>query len=201
MEGPRGLLGASQPIAGLDGLYRAHRDAVCAYVRRHFGNGPPSPEEIAQDAFLRLAQHTERLAIPNPRGFLLLTARNLAIDAQRRRKREAAVLRSSAILSEGEFGIDAMALLSSRQELLRLAAVVDTLKPKERAAFLMHRMDGLTFSDIARRLRMSPSGARKLVATAFATCVERMSEEQGSTVVDLVVRQGGPGGQSRHARA
>lgn len=154
-------------------LYREYRTLLCAYVRRKFGAGPPDPEEIAHEAFLRLARKSGE-DVPNPKAFLMIAARNVAIDAHRRQRRGQSALDSARTLEESYHDPDAFDVLSSKEELQRLAAIVDTLKPKQRVAFLLHRVDGLSFVEIARRLGISQSGARLLVETALATCVARM---------------------------
>jgi RNA polymerase sigma-70 factor (ECF subfamily) len=159
----------------IERLYREYRTLVCAYVRRKFGAGPPDPEEIAHEAFMRLA-HKSVADVPNPKAFLLITARNVAIDAHRRQRRGQTALDSVRTLAESSHDLDSFEVVSSRQELERLGAIVDTLKPKQRAAFLMHRVDGLSFVEIARRLGISQSGARLLVETALALCVARMNK-------------------------
>lgn len=158
-------------------LYREYMGLVCAYVRRRFGAGPPDPEEIAHEAFLRLANQSGE-TVPNPKAFLLITARNVAIDAHRRHKRGQSAFDSVRTLEENSHDLDAFDVLSSKQELERLGAIIDTLKPKQRVAFLMHRIDGLSFVEIARRLGISQSGARLLVETALATCVARMKRKK-----------------------
>ncbi len=158
----------------LEGIYREHQASLCAYVRRRFGPGPPEPEDIAQEAFARFADREDLRAIPNPKAFLMLTARNLAIDAHRKIVRGNMAMRSATILAENSHDCDASDVLSSKEELARLAAVVDGLKPKQRAAFLLHRVDGLSYVAIGERLGLSPSGARALVETALALCVARM---------------------------
>lgn len=154
-------------------LYREHRALLCAYVRRKFGAGPPDPEEIAHEAFMRLARKAGE-EVPNPKAFLLLTARNVAIDAHRRQRRGQSALESVRTLAESSDDLNSFDVLSTKEELERLGAIVDTLKPKQRVAFLMHRVDELSFVEIARRLGISQSGARLLVETALATCVARM---------------------------
>ena len=59
-------------------------------------------------------------------------------------------------------------------ELQRLDAAIAALKPKQRVALLLHRLDGLSYAEIGRRLQVSPSGARKLVEGGFEACARRM---------------------------
>lgn len=157
----------------LDKLYRDYGGSLKSYIRYQFGAGPPDPEDVVQEAFVRLARTDEDTIVAEPKAFLKTTARNIAIDALRGSARSGVTMKSVAILQENNREIDAMDVISSRDELQRLAAIIDELKPKERAALILHRVDGLSFAEIARQMRISPSGARLLVKSALATCIAR----------------------------
>lgn len=157
----------------LEKLYREYGRSLVSYIRFQFGAGPPDPEDVVQEAFVRLARKDDDTPVAEPKAFLKVTARNIAIDARRGSVRGDATLKNVAILQENALEIDAMDVISSRDELERLAVVIDTLKPKERVALLMHRIDGLSFAEIARKLNVSPSGARFLVKSALETCIAR----------------------------
>lgn len=157
----------------LEKLYRDYGGELVSFIRYQFGAGPPDPEDIVQEAFARLARTDRNTPVAEPKAFLKVTARNIAIDAHRSSVRSSAVMKSVAIMKENDREIDAMDVLSSRDELKRLAAIIDTLKPKERVALLLHRVDGLSFAEIARKMGISPSGARLLVRNALATCIAK----------------------------
>jgi len=159
-----------------DRLYRKHRADIRSYVRRTFGPGPPDPDDIVQDAFVRLISRNSTDDLLNARAHLLTIARNLAIDAYRRTVIGHTVTRSVGLLEQGRHDPDASNVLSSKEEVERLASIIDTLAPNVRSAFLMHRIDGLSFSEIARRMGVSPSGARFLVARGLAACVAALEE-------------------------
>ena len=165
---------AEPPELTAERLYRRYWRDVRAYVRRSFGPGPPDPDDIAQDAFVRLISRSNLGALANPRAHLLAIARNLAVDAYRRTAVGRAVTRTIEVLEPVAHEIDAGQALASKDDMEKLAKIVAGLDPKTRSAFLMHRIDGLSFSEIARRTGVSPSGARFLVARALAACVAGM---------------------------
>lgn len=168
---------AEPPELTAERLYRRYWRDVRAYVRRSFGPGPPDPDDIAQDAFVRLIISRSDLGeLVNPRAHLLAIARNLAVDAYRRAMTGRAVTRTIGVLAPDVEEIDAGQALASKTEMEKLAKIVAGLDPKARSAFLMHRIDGLSFSEIARRTGVSPSGARFLVARALAACVAGMED-------------------------
>jgi RNA polymerase sigma-70 factor (ECF subfamily) len=167
---------AEPPGLAVERLYRRYWRDVRAYVRRSFGPGPPDPDDIAQDAFVRLMGRGNLGNLTNPRAHLLATARNLAVDAYRRTVTGGAVIRTIGVVEPAFEELDAGQALASKIELEKLARIMAGLDPKSRSAFLMHRIDGLSFSEIARRTGTSPSGARFLVARALAACVAGMED-------------------------
>jgi RNA polymerase sigma-70 factor (ECF subfamily) len=166
----------SAPLAQ---LYRRHWTELCAYARRTFGPGPPDPEDIVQAAFVRFAALPASSQIANPRAFLFRTAHNLAIDAHRRQARVGAAAAAELQLAPDESrDFSPEDVLVSREDLARLEAALATLKPRQRTALLMHRLDGASFAEIGRQLGMSPSGARKLVEQAFAAAMTAMKRRR-----------------------
>ena len=158
----------------LEDAYRKHWDGICRYIRARFGRGPPEPEDIAQAAFVKLAALPQPWKVDNAEAFLKTTARNLALDAHRHGGRTRVVLHEVHFRTVDDCDSAPEDVLDSREELRRLDAAIARLSPKQRVALMMHRIDGLSYVEIARRLGMSRSGAANLVATAFALCMSYM---------------------------
>ena len=166
---------AAEPGAGappLGDAYRAHWAGLVGYVLRNFGAGPPDPEDIAQQAFVRLSGVSA--AVDNIGSFLRKTARNLVIDHYRGAQRTVNILKTVSILEENYTDHSPEDVLLSKEELNALNGVIATLPAKERVALLMHRIDGASFVEIADHLGVSHSGARLLVARAFERCAAAM---------------------------
>ena len=161
---------AAGPLAA---LYRRHWAELCAYARRTFGLGPPDPEDIAQAAFARFAALPANAEVANPRAFLFRTAHNIGVDAHRSRARGAAAALDPQLHADGR-DFSPEDVLVSREELARLEAAIAALKPRQRTALLLHRLDELSFAEIGRRMGVSPSGARKLVEQGFAAAMAAM---------------------------
>ncbi len=165
------------PNTGRDVVERAYRQYwtdLCQYVRRNFGVGPPEPEDIAQETFARFAALENVQTIDNPWGFLRLTAHNLVIDAHRKLGRGNVILRDIRVITIKREVSSAEDVLLSKEQLQRVERIVAALKPKQRVAFLLHRVDGLRYSEIAKRMGVSEAGARLLVEKAFAICMNKM---------------------------
>jgi RNA polymerase sigma-70 factor (ECF subfamily) len=61
-----------------------------------------------------------------------------------------------------------VAVLESRDTLRRLEAAMLKLKPKTREIFMAHRIDGLSYAEIADRTGLSVKGVEKQMGKAIA---------------------------------
>jgi RNA polymerase sigma factor (sigma-70 family) len=129
--------------------------------------------DIVQDAFARLLAHQRAGAVvESPRFFLWRIATNLLIDAVRRDRRHGPIL---SLESVSEQLIDSSPSaergLVARQEFRIIKNALDELAPKARAALLLNRVEGLSHSEIAARLKISPSMVSKHILTALRHCI------------------------------
>lgn len=166
---------AAAPLAQ---LYQRHWAELIAYARRTFGAGPPEPEDIAQGAFARFAALEGTAEVVNPRAFLYRTAHNIAMD---HRRREAVRTRLSADvalidLGAGSANADGERVLSARERLAIVDAAVRAMEPRRRKVLIMHAIHGLNYSEIGRRMRLSPTRVTQLFAEAVALCNKALRE-------------------------
>lgn len=153
----------------LDVLYREHHGWLSGFLCKRLGCSQHAAD-LAQDTFLRLLS---RQRLPEPeqaRGYLACTAKRLVIDLYRRRRIEAAYLEqlnqrpNIQVPSEETRALIIEALLELDQQL-------DTLPAKVRQAFLMNRLDGLGYREIAEHLGVSVSSVEKYIARALHACL------------------------------
>ncbi|MFZ0499948.1 MAG: RNA polymerase sigma factor [Steroidobacteraceae bacterium] len=125
-------------------------------------------EDVAQDACI----HVLRLAAPQtvrqPTRYLARIARNLSIDGSRRRKREASLFDPSAKAECAcPNGLDPERITSGEEALMRALAAIESLPPRCREAFELHRFEGLNYICIAHRMGISASMVEKHIAEAM----------------------------------
>jgi RNA polymerase sigma-70 factor (ECF subfamily) len=132
-------------------------------------------EDVAQDAALRVLQAAAREPIEDPVRYFLRVARNLFVDAERRRGRTRAVIDGEADPSaamDGAAGPER--ILAGKQRLEQALAVIDALPPRCREAFRLHRFEGLSYVQIARQMGVSPSMVEKHIAEAMLRLVRAL---------------------------
>ena len=152
-------------------LYVDHHRWLVNWLRKKLGCGFDAAD-IAQDTFHRLLVAPERAGgLHEPRAYLTTLAHGLAVDHIRRRKLERAYLDELALLPEEHApSPETRALLL--EAIVRIDRMLDGLNAKAKAAFLMSRLDGMTYPDIAAALRVSLSSVEKYMACAIRHCYE-----------------------------
>ncbi|WP_175653170.1 sigma-70 family RNA polymerase sigma factor [Pseudomonas sp. Marseille-P9899] len=159
-------------------LYLSHRQALVEYASPIVGCRAKA-EDVVQEAWLRFNEaSTDRIPLPQPVGYLYRIVRNLAFDLNRR-----LTLENRHPASEDELqGLpsenpspECEALYSD--ELQQVENALARLPERSRQAFVMHRLHGMTFKDIALRLGISTSLAHQLVRDALTFCSEHLSDD------------------------
>ena len=151
-------------------LYSDHHLWLVGWLRRRLGCLHHA-QDLAQDTFLRvLGGAREIAAVREPRPWLSTIAQGLVVDHVRRRALEQAYLTAVAALPEAEVpSPEAIAMIL--ETLVRIDAMLNGLKPKARIAFLLSRLEGLSYPEIATRLGVSLSSVEKYMATAVRHCL------------------------------
>ena len=146
---------------------RTFWDRVLKMIARHT-NGRPDPEELLSTAFLRLEQYESRKPVSDPVGFLVRTARNIAIDEYRHEQissRHRSEMRHCQLEPEDVPLQDEV--LAARARLERVKDGLAQLPPRTREIFLMYRLHDLKCREIAIKVGLSESSVEKHIAKAM----------------------------------
>lgn len=137
-------------------------------------------EDLVQEVFERLAQLDDARRLDNPQAYIFQIAVNLLRDRARR-----AGVRQSAMHEpfDDELHVQASptspeAALLAREKLLRVETALRRLPRKTQAVFLLHRLDGLKYREIAEAMDLSVSTIEKHMIKALAA-IARRSEGDG----------------------
>lgn len=150
-------------------LYREHHAWLLNWLRRKLGCAFDAAD-FAHDTFFRLLGRDDLGQLQTPRAYLTTVATRLIVDRARRRKIEAACLESWSVLYGDASEPSPETLVQAVQALDSLAALLCSLPEKPRTAFLLHRLDGLTYPEIGARLGVSASMVKQYVAGALVHC-------------------------------
>lgn len=150
-------------------LYSRYWGELCLYINKTFGAGPPEPEDVVQSAFAKFSTLETPQDIENPRAFLYRMAYNIAIDQRRGSERHERLLRLAPSFLDEEITDDRSPerVLLGNEELRVLEDVIMTLSERDRTFFLLNRLEGVSFAEIARRTNMSASNVRRIIEDIF----------------------------------
>ena len=143
-----------------EALYRQEAPQLARYFERRVPRDDVL--DLVQESFRRILGHRP----DRPGSFLGRTAANLLLEFRRGSARRRTHLHEP--FDERQVaGIDPHPQLEARDMLARVDAAMRRLKPKTRDIFLMSRIEGRSYADIAESLGMSEEGVKKQVAKAI----------------------------------
>jgi RNA polymerase sigma-70 factor (ECF subfamily) len=160
-----------------DSLHRAFREPLLRFFSRRLPDGAAA-EDMVQQVFERLVQRGEIDSIENVRGFVYRVAENVFADHMRR----AAVRRSHAHDQFDESlhaGVDFSPehVLAKRQRLARVMDILQALPERTRIIFVLRRIEGWKYQEIAAHYGISVSAVEKHVERAVERLVAQMGDE------------------------
>jgi RNA polymerase sigma factor (sigma-70 family) len=138
-------------------------DLVRRVTRR--ARGRTDAEDLLHSAWLRLERYRADHIVNDPKAFLVRTAVNIGIDEHRHervlpRERDD---RAEEIASDVPLQDE---VIVARARLERVKEGLAKLTPRTREVFLMHRIDGMKYREIAEALGISQSAVEKHIARA-----------------------------------
>jgi len=142
---------AETPNARFEALYREQAPRLQRRLRAKL-RSPEDARDVLQDAFVRLLG--ARTMPREPAAFLNRIVRNLVIDRARRQSARGPEVPLSRSDEPWTHATQSEAIeLAQTRALYR--ASVDALPKRTREVFLLHRLDGLAYKDIAALLGIS----------------------------------------------
>ena len=144
-------------------------------------NSRAEAEDLVQDLYLRLTTMEPVATVENPSALLHRNRSNLLLDRMRRQKRSGARDHdwreaNTTILAGREVADEPSAdeVVTARQRLRAQVEAVDDLPEKTRHAFQLHKLDGLSHAETARRMGISTSTVEKHISSALKTLTRRL---------------------------
>lgn len=154
-----------EALQRLDLLYRDHATALTRRVRKRVGCSEEA-SDLVHEAFARMLRLEAFQSLRKPEAFLSRVLRNLLIDRSRRLARKALHVSAdeAAEIPVRADQADAIELEEMRE---RYRDLVARMPPRTREVFLLHRIDELSYKEIAVRLGISVRTVEWHVAEAI----------------------------------
>lgn len=158
----------SRSTSAFETLYQAEYARVLRFFRKRVG-GDDAPD-LAQEVFTRVFAAGAAEHIENPPAYLVRCARNVLIDRARRRALAHVISypldegRDAPVFPEQMWRIEE---LDARKVYRR---AIMAMPRRTRRIFLMHRLKGMTYSEISEQIGMSCHGVEYHMMRALAQC-------------------------------
>jgi RNA polymerase sigma factor (sigma-70 family) len=134
------------------------------YLQHNWRNASDIPD-LRQEVYARVLAAAQEQIPENPRNFLLVCARNLLIDLMRREQ----VVPMETFADLDALGIASGApepdrVIVEREEIRRLKAAMEQLPPRTREAIALAYFEGLSRTEIAKRMGVTQPAASRFIA-------------------------------------
>ncbi|MFW9266474.1 RNA polymerase sigma factor [Pseudomonas sp. NR3] len=155
-------------------IFLAQRTPLLRTLERMVNN-PSTAEDLLQETYLRVTRALSERTVDHLEPFVFQTARNLALDHLRARR-----IQSRALVDDVPLDIvnNVVAPQSSAEDaahaaqmLERLNVSLQSLSPRQHQIFILSRLHGHSYQDIAQRLGVSLSTVQKELKLIMAICV------------------------------
>lgn len=170
------MSGEKPRAAPVDDLAQAYAQRMgelnAVAARAGLGEGA----DIIQEAFLKVVEARAAEQARAPVRVLFRAVQNLAIDRLRSKARASALFDASgAVVEPLDEAADPERALIASERLRHALAVINRMTDKRRTIFLLHRLEGLSYPQIARRTGVSVKTVEKQMAAAMAFLSREMS--------------------------
>jgi RNA polymerase sigma factor (sigma-70 family) len=133
------------------------------------GNTREEAEDLIQQAFLRVKVYCDEGGeVREPEAFLVRTVLNLSRDAREREHRDLYVAERVETLAIADPAPRPDEVLELEDRLKEFESVLSAISPRTRDVFFMHRVNGLSYAQIAEHFDVSVSAVEKHIARAVA---------------------------------
>lgn len=152
-----------------DAFVQRHRGPLGKYFRRR-GASPDEAEDLTQNVFLKLLDKMRAEQADVPDGYVFSAAASVFID--HRRSLAVRPVGAATTLLDGNLACEAPLpdrIVEDRQNLRVMRKRILALPSKLARAFILHRFDQLSQTEISRRMNVSVSSVEKYIAAALET--------------------------------
>lgn len=161
-------------------LFTEYRGELHRYIASKLRNAEMAAD-LTQETFLRFAEqmrNNPNLVITHTRSYLYRTAHNLIVDYLRQQDR----MQMDSVPTEALFDVVDEApspeqVTSDKNSLAVAQMALLELPERTRQIFVMVRLEGLTYSEVAQQLAISDSSVQKHLARAVKQVMQRLRHE------------------------
>ncbi|HEX8563052.1 MAG TPA: sigma-70 family RNA polymerase sigma factor [Flavobacterium sp.] len=147
-------------------IFRDHAKALRNYLFYKFGNEEKA-NDASQEAFIKLWENCSKVEPAQARSYLYTVANNASLNKIAHEKVVLAYVKES---SPVQYTSESPEFILEESEFKnKLQKAISNLPEAQRTAFLMHRIDGKKYSEIAEALSVSVKTIEKRISGALVS--------------------------------
>jgi RNA polymerase sigma-70 factor (ECF subfamily) len=151
---------------GLDQIYRNRSSGLWQVAGRV---GRDEAPDLVHDAVIKTLEAGRKEDIHDPVGFLFRVTRNTLFDRFRSKVRRSRVLEFGLEEDDAhDTGASPERTVIASERLQLVMAFIETMPPRRREAFLLCRLEDLTYAQAARRMGVTVHAIEKHMTAAMA---------------------------------
>lgn len=173
----RGELSTDLPgSAAFDALHRTYSASLLRYFGRRVSDASAA-EDLTQQVFERLLRRGEIGSIEHLGGYVFQTARSVFADHLRNRSsRHGDAHESFQESLHGDVDFSPEHVLVKRERLAHVIELLQALPERTRVIFVLRRLEGVRYRDIAAQFGISVSAVEKHMERAVAHLARGLEE-------------------------
>lgn len=144
-------------------IYKKHSKDLHNFLYYKFGSHL-NPQDKMQEAFVKLWENCNKIPQNKAKSFLFTTANNLMLNEFAHQK---VVLKHRKIIPKQSTNINPEFILQEKEYQVKLERSIAGLTEAQRVAFLMNRIEGKRFKEIAQLLDISTKAVEKRIYGAL----------------------------------
>ncbi|WP_418639352.1 RNA polymerase sigma factor [Winogradskyella sp.] len=153
-------------------LYNKHAKNLHDFLYYKFGQ-QLNPQDKVQEAFIKLWQNCGKITPDKAKSYLFTTANNLMLNAVAHQK---VVLKYNKQPQKHATNETPEFVLQEKEYHQKLQNAINNLTEAQRTAFLMNRVEGKRFKEIAKLLDISVKAVEKRIYGALKKLREEINE-------------------------
>jgi len=145
-------------------FYRKHSRDLYNFMYYKSGNSDIA-SDLVQEAFIKIFENCSMISFSKARSYLFTTASNLFLNAVKHEKVKLRYNKSNPENERDPYNPDF--LLQEKEYMLRLENAIANLTDGQREVFLLNRIDGKKYREIAEMLDISEKTVEKRMSGAL----------------------------------
>jgi RNA polymerase sigma-70 factor (family 1) len=154
-------------------FFKSHVKSLRNYLYYKFGNEEKA-NDITQDSFIKLWENCKNVPLEKAKSYIYTIASNASLNEIAHQK---VVLRyAQSHTGNDRTNLNPEFLIEEDQFKQKLEKAIDKLTEAQRTAFLLHRIEGKKYQEIADMLSISVKAVEKRIHGALVTLREEIEQ-------------------------